>query len=457
MIKSLYVRLVLTFLAVVTIAMIASAYITSQLYRTPIAESVQKQTVQLGRDVALLYQKMPPDEFDAYFRENIAVKAFQFAIYRDDGSVKTYGPDADMIPKTISTDLQQKVLQGGVQRTDIPHLEHRNPDALLVGIPFQQGGHRYALFVRPYFAAQAEQINEALTIVPLIALAIGSLLILIASRYLVRPLKAMTQATRRLARGDFDVRIPFKRRDELGELATSFNSMAQELKQLEQMRQEFVSNVSHEIQSPLTSIRGFSIALRDKSLPEAERERYLDIIRTESERLSRLSENLLRLAALEADHHPYHPREYALDEQLRQTIITAEPQWAAKRLDIDLDLPPTVITADQDLLGQVWINLLTNAIRYTPEGGRIIVAIATSDTDTHVTLQDTGVGIPPDEQPRIFQRFYKVDKSRHRDQSGSGLGLSIAKKIIDLHQGEITLHSEPNQGTTFQIKLPSPF
>lgn len=288
-----------------------------------------------------------------------------------------------------------------------------------------------------------------------IELAAGSVFILIGARYLVNPLKLMTRASRRIAKGDFNISLDWRRRrDELGELAASFTEMARELKQLERMRQDFVSNVSHEIQSPLTSIAGFSKVLQQRQMAEEERGEYLRIIETEAQRLSRLSENLLKLASLESEHHPFHPQTYDLDEQLRSVILTMEPIWSAKDLELDLELPPVKAHGDADQLSQVWMNLIGNALKFTPEGGTVRVGLKSGVDKVQVKVRDTGIGISEEDQAHIFERFYKADRSRTSTNGGSGLGLSIVKKIIELHGGTIEVASQPGEGTEFTVTLP---
>jgi signal transduction histidine kinase len=236
-------------------------------------------------------------------------------------------------------------------------------------------------------------------------------------------------------------------------LASSFNHMVKELSQIDQMRQDFVSNVSHEIQSPLTSIRGFSMTLLKVDLPLSDRNRYLTIILTESERLSRLSEDLLKLASLESEHHPFTPSPFRLDNQLRQVVIATEPLWSHKQLDFDLTLQEIVIIADEDQMTQVWTNLIANSIKFTPEGGRVSIELLRQREDIIIRITDSGIGISKTELERIFQRFYKVDKGRDRSFGGSGLGLAIVQKIIALHHGFIQVQSELNQGTTITVTL----
>jgi two-component system phosphate regulon sensor histidine kinase PhoR len=268
------------------------------------------------------------------------------------------------------------------------------------------------------------------------------------------------EALQRVAQGDFSVRVDniLDRHSQndgvISELVNNVNHMALELRQMEAMRQEFISNVSHEIQSPLTSIQGFARALQNDHLTPEERCHYLSIIETESTRLSRITDNLLRLASLEAKHVKFEPKPYRLDRQIRSLILACEPQWAAKEIDMDVSLDELEITADEDLLSQVWINLIANSIKFTPAHGRIGIALQRRGRSLVFKITDTGIGISEEDQAHIFERFYKADKSRTRSSDGgSGLGLSIAQKIVAMHAGTIAVESRLGAGTTFAVSL----
>src|ERR1041384_2819261 len=265
-------------------------------------------------------------------------------------------------------------------------------------------------------------------------------------------------AMEKIARGDFSVRLTneFEDNQMVSQLANSVNKMALELDQMENMRQEFISNVSHEIQSPLTSIRGFAQALENDRLSPEDRHHYLSVIQAESTRLSRITEDLLQLATLESDQVHMEPKTYRLDKQIRSLILVCEPQWAEKKLDMQVDLEEVQIHADEDLLSQVWINLIHNSIKFTPEGGKVCIELYQENGHAEFKIKDTAPGISDGDQKRIFERFYKADKSRTRSKGGSGLGLSIAKKIVDLHSGTIAVESKIGVGTTFIVSLPNP-
>ena len=265
---------------------------------------------------------------------------------------------------------------------------------------------------------------------------------------------AMTQ----ISKGNYNVKLEHElehtKNHPFGKFVKGINDMAIELNELEQMRQEFISNVSHEIQSPLASISGFAKVLKRSELTQTERERYLDIIETESLRLARLSDNLLKLTSIESEHHPFEVKAYRLDQQIRKIILSCEPQWVAKSLVLDVSLEEVEIFADEELLSQAWVNLIHNSIKFTPNGGGLAIGLYRREEQVEVTITDSGIGIREDELDQVFERFYKADKSRNRTAGGSGLGLSITKEIIDMHKGTIFVQSKEADGTTFIITLP---
>lgn len=264
----------------------------------------------------------------------------------------------------------------------------------------------------------------------------------------------LLNALTRIAQGDFDVFIEIRDDFHYTDIAEGINKIAKELGSMEQLRQDFISNVSHEIQSPLTSISGFAALLKNAELSAEQKNHYLDIIEAESKRLSALSDNLLKLSALENGGEPLSFLEFRLDKQLEDVALMLEPQWSAKDIVLEVEMERVIIQGDAGLLSQVWVNLLHNAIKFTPAGGEIRVVLTADETHGFCRISDTGIGIAPEDQIHIFERFYKVDKSRDRSHGGNGLGLSLAKKIVELHEGEIIPQSEVGQGTTFTVMLP---
>ncbi|URJ45761.1 HAMP domain-containing sensor histidine kinase [Paenibacillus polymyxa] len=273
----------------------------------------------------------------------------------------------------------------------------------------------------------------------------------------------MIDALKRISQGDFHINLDWdlggrngkhRRPHPYVQLVDSINDMAANLKAMEKLREEFISNVSHEIGSPLTSIIGFAKALKDENLDREQRDRYLTIIETECIRLSKLSDNLMKLAILDSERHLFRPSLYRLDKQLISLILACEPQWEAKKIDMIVEVDIVEVNADEDLMSQVWVNLLHNAIKFTPQGGSISISLSSNGDQAVICIADTGQGINEQDQQRIFERFYKADQSRARTVGGSGLGLSIAHKITEMHTGSISVSSKVGEGTVFTVMLP---
>lgn len=424
MIRSLYVRITATFLVIVLLSIGIAFLFTNQLFKRDARGQLPNQMEKAIDRIEQLYAVSKPASMKAFLEEMSALQGQSIIAVSSSNRLVTVGERSELIVERLTYAQLAKVFGGSTVRLDIFNREEGEPPSPpAFGKLVQFGNEKWALFVQPdRFPQNSNFIWTAVTLLVTL-LVVGSVLILVAARYLVRPLKMMTNAATRMSEGDFTVRLPVRRGDELGELAEGMNKMALSLSQLEMMRQDFVSNVSHEIQSPLTSIGGFAEALRSKDVTEAERDRYISIIKQESMRLSRLSENLLHLASLDSQHHPFHPQPYRLDRQLRDIVLACEPHWIAKRQTVELLMEETVITADRDQLNQVWMNLFANSMKFTPEGGKIFFSLSEQDGFVIVRISDTGIGISEEDRERVFERFYKGDASRDRSQGGSGLGL----------------------------------
>ncbi|WP_239619098.1 sensor histidine kinase [Cohnella mopanensis] len=452
--KTLYVRVVLTFLIVIVISLISSLLLALALFQNDLNATGKNDMIAAGDRMIRVYEQTNPPDLDAFMGNMAELVSYTLRLYDDNGGMNSYIPTKGKEAEEINPESVRKVLQGERYRSQ------GKDSGTFIGLPFTSEGKRYALFLQSSSKNEITIIRLLLAIL-FMMLTIGSLCILVAGRYLVKPLQAMTEVTKRLAKGDFEVELKINRGDELGTLSRSINDMAREIKQMERMRQDFVSNVSHEIQSPLTSISGFAKALKDGNLviEEDDRVQYLDIIVTESDRLSRLGDNLLKLASLESDHHPFETESFNLNEQIRQIIVACEPQWSAKSICVAIESPSGAgvrISADRDQLNQVWMNLLGNAIKFTPRAGQVLIAISRPHAhEIAVAISDSGIGIAPEDLSSIFERFYKADKSRALDRNGNGLGLAISRKIVARHHGSIGVDSTVGLGTTFTVTLPA--
>lgn len=450
MVNTLYVRVVVTFILVIVISITTAFYITFSFYQKRVLSELEEEMIQAGKGIIQLQKTMGQENLEGYFAA-ISNSTFTIALYSEDGEGKVFGKNT-IEPMVTPSDVQ-KVLNGGIYR--VKSTEKRLLKKVAIGLPFQVEKKRYALFLKPIIIDRVDFIKDALITVLIYVLIIGSLLYLIAAFLLVNPIKKLTALTTKIAKGDFQQIKSIKRKDEIGELARSFNKMTTELMKLETLRKEFISNVSHDLQSPLTSIRGFAVALKENEFSKEQRDHYLTIIQKESERLATLTENLLKLSVLENKGSLLEKEKFRLDQQIRQVFLSHQPQWLKKNLELNLEnLKKVEIEADRLQLEQVWHNLLTNSIKYSNNCSEIKVEVKEIQSKVHVVFSDTGVGIPEKDLPYIFERFYKVDKARTRSSQGNGLGLAIVKKIIDLHEGEIFIKSEYGIGTSIHILLP---
>lgn len=290
----------------------------------------------------------------------------------------------------------------------------------------------------------------------LLAVAMALLLTFVLSRHILAPVKALTHAARRLGEGDFSQRVHTGDKGEVGELARSFNSMADDLERAEQLRRNMVADVAHELRTPLSNLSGYLEAIRDGMIkPDTDNIRSLD---EEASTLSRLVDDLQELSLADASKLKLVFRPEAVSNLIKQAVAALQPQAAAKGLTIAASLPDQLplLSMDAHRIGQALRNLLENAVAHTGRGDSITVTAWQEANQIKISVADTGEGIPAEDLPNIFERFYRVDRSRTRGTGGSGLGLTIARRMVEAHGGRIEAESEPGKGSTFTIALPVP-
>ncbi|MCJ8010804.1 HAMP domain-containing histidine kinase [Paenibacillus sp. KQZ6P-2] len=449
MIKSINLKILLIFIVALAVGFGLSIPITAYLLQNPITQSIRNEYAMRSGLIADVYSRLAPTERGPYLKQLSEKQKVSLWVYDRNGLRYVYGHASN--PNLTGEDIN--LVQEGVEvvrRTSVLPM----PTSLYMGFPLQTADEQLTLVIHPE-SANMDFVFTIMGTFILIALTIGSFKFVLFTRVVVKPLKALTAATKKVAKGDYNIALQTKSKDELGVLSEQFQQMAHELSQIERMRQEFVSNVSHELQTPLASISGFVSILQKDGLDEAEQLRCLNIIRNESMRLSRLSENMLRLATIDSNHYPFHPALVRLDRQLRRIVVATEPQWAAKRLNIHLELPKTAIHADEDLLSQVWLNIFSNSIKFTPEGGDISIELQSGHGEIGVVFRDTGIGIAEEDRKRVFERFYMADKSHNREAGGSGLGLAIVKRVVELHDGWVEIDIAAGKGTAVTVFLPA--
>ncbi|MBS4213580.1 MULTISPECIES: HAMP domain-containing sensor histidine kinase [Neobacillus] len=456
--KTLYVKFIVITIGMMLISFILAFVISNIYYQQKLKPYNDDKNTKVALDIAAFAEAHPEISLTEYLK-SITKVGYQIYLVDKDGNRTFFGdPFRD---KSLPVSTQQDVLKGDIfhgmlhfpQETFVTGFfadELKNT----IGVPLQHKGRSYALFIRPDIKFLFNEMHILFGWILVLAITLTIVMVLINTKYLVKPISNLTKATKSLANGDFNVELDSTRHDELGELSDSFSRMARKLAQMEDMRKEFISNISHDIQSPLSNIKGYTNLLENQSLSKEEREQYLSIINGEISRLSTLTKQLLLLASLDRNEDILRKNPFNVGAQIKELV--RNHQWAINEKEIMLSysLPDIEIVGDPSMLNTVWDNLLSNAMKYNRPNGTIDISIEKRGQSVYVTFDDTGIGMNNLELDRIFDRFYRADKARTRTIEGTGLGLSIVKTIIDLHSGHIQVSSKENEGTTFIVELP---
>ncbi len=286
------------------------------------------------------------------------------------------------------------------------------------------------------------------------AVLVGTVVSALVGHKMTQPMNRLSEALKEIARGNFNVRMRVdKGLPEVREMQRNFNVMAQELSGIETLRNDFVVNVSHEFKTPIAAIEGYATLLQNGGLTEADREEYTRLIIQSTQKLSMLTSNILRLSKLENQEIVPSKTRFSLDEQLRQALLLLEGEWSKKALELDIELMPVMFYGNEELLLQVWLNLLGNAIKFTPCRGMVAVQLTERAEQVTVTVSDTGIGISAEVQSHVFEKFYQGDHTRAAE--GNGLGLALVKRIITLCGGRISVKSAIGEGACFTVTLPN--
>ena len=319
---------------------------------------------------------------------------------------------------------------------------------------------RGAVFIQT--PAQEIEVRAGTLLLPVLGVVLGFCILaggalLLYLRRILHPVSVLSGAAKAMSEGNFSVRAPEGKATcpEIAELSASFNTMAEKLSQLEESRREFVANVSHELRSPITAISGYVEGMRDGTIGQEDYPQYLTIVSDETTRLKNLIGDLLKLSRLEKDDAALNKTNFDICELLSRVLLHRTGDLEAKKMDVECDFAPEpcMVSADESRIEQVAVNLLDNAIKFTPDGGVIRMSVRVNQGICTVIVQDNGVGISPEDRPHIFERFYTADKA-HTSGKGTGLGLSICQRIMEMHGQKITLMDTGDEaGAAFAFTL----
>ena len=391
-----------------------------------------------------------------------AVSDVQFMICDVEGQV-LLSTDATLNGKSVTMpqDMTEEILDKGfvTRRSELNGLYDSRH--LVVGVPAVNStsgktvGVVYAFSTTTSMDTLWQGFAGLFIMTAFVVLMISVMAASVTTMQQIQPIREMVQATRRYAEGDFDIRMnDYGRRDEIGELAASFNNMAESLQQTERQRREFIANISHELKTPMTTIAGYTDGILDGTIPPEKEKQYLQIISDESRRLSRMVRRMLDVSQLQVMDPLKNGNHFDLCESMRRVLISMEKKITDRHLDVDADIPeePILVLGDNDMITQVIYNLLENATKFAREGSTLYLGVTTIDGKARVTVRNVGDTIPAEELPLLFDRFHKSDKSRSEDKDGVGLGLYIVKTILEQHKEKINVTSE-NGVTTFTFSL----
>lgn len=312
-------------------------------------------------------------------------------------------------------------------------------------------GHYYSNELEPFnFELFPKHFNEY--VFAMLSAIIGYVLYLFSLRMFINPIKDIYHSITLISKGDYSVRIQPKGFRAIRVVAKRINVMAQELDATETIRNDLVNNFSHELKTPLASIAGFAKLIKTHNLPDDSREEYIDIIINESERMSNLSRDILSLTALNNMSILPNVEEFNLSEQIRLVAVILKDKWEEKNITLSFEFDEFTVNGNKDMLQQIWINLLDNAIKFSPKNSVITIEIERHDKFISVRVTDEGIGMSEEAIKHAFERFYQADVE-HKTE-GNGIGLAVAKRICELHNGDIYVKSSSSTGTTFEIILP---
>ena len=444
--KSIYSKLIFGFFITIVASFSVAGFVSLRLNDQQIESTVEEDLITTNDYVSKVILNINIENRDDII--DLYAKSSEMAItcYSSSEGYVAYGN------KKYNPTPEQMMAMFKSTNNELSFKHHN--EVLAYGTKNMINGQEYYIYVQKDTSGQKSAIaNSAILILGCVFLT-GSIVFLVIADIIVKPLTRLTNAIKELSNGNYNVRVDNVGQDEISKLNQGFNQMARQLAKQDETRQKFISDISHEFQTPLTSIQGFANILKEEDLPKEQRVKYANIILYNSKRLSSLAKNMLQLTLLDREEIELELTNYSLVEQMNRVISTQENQAMEKNIEIVFEMPKKeiFIEGDEQRLEQVWTNIISNAIKYTNEGGLITITMKKNSKDIEISIEDTGIGMSKEVVSHIFERFYREDKARNVE--GNGLGLAIVKSIVDLHHGKIDILSQVDVGTNFIVRLP---
>lgn len=444
--KSIYSKLIFGFFVTIVASFSVAGFVSLKSNNEQIESTVAEDLISTRDYVKKVLNNKDVQNKDEIIDLYARSSDLSITYYSEDVGYFSYGNKNYNSSKEKIIDLYEKSNQKIVTFS--------NDNILSYGEKCVINGQDYFILVQKDTSDQKNIFTNSVILILGCVFFIGSVVFLVVAEIIVKPITRLTNATKELSNGNYRVRVDTLGEDEISKLNQAFNRMAIQLAKQDETRQKFISDISHEFQTPLTSIQGFANILKEEDLPKEQREKYANIILYNSKRLSSLAKNMLQLTLLDRDEIELELTNYSLVEQLKRVVSTQESIAANKDIEIVFEAPKkdVQLLADEQRLEQVWTNIISNAIKYTNDGGLITITMKRTTKDVEVDIEDTGIGMSKEVISHIFERFYREDKARNIE--GNGLGLAIVKSIVDLHKGKIEVESTVDVGTIIKVKLP---
>jgi len=470
MFTTIFGKIMMLFMAIILISLYISGMLMSQMMRDSYASDNDLQLENIADDAATFIMSYNMGMWtEDYLTEKMVSKARanQSLIWwvKNSGEVVVFGNKSvdDNVDEKLIQDyfykMQESLDKGETVKIETEKHNIFSTPVTTIAKPMlnQTFGNEYVFVHKSQNALNDSlmAIYRQIVLSVAISAVLAIVLTYIFTRYMLRPLSVVTKGARQLARGHFDIWLEVKSKDEIGQLADTFNSLARDLKKNQQTRDSFVANVSHELRSPLTSMQGLVQGVIDGTIPENESLHYLNVVLDETKRLNTLISNMLNLAKMESGQFPMKMEAIEVNELVRRVLITFESKIDVKNLMVEVDFAneKEMAYASKDQIIQVIQNIMDNAIKFADYGGRLRISTLSDKERVFVSINNSGEPIPRSDVPYLFDRFYKGDESHTRVKEGTGIGLSIVKKILEEHRQKIWVESDRIGGTTFTFTL----
>ena len=477
MFRSIFTKYITTFMLIIIVSFVMLASIISTMTVNYYTGTSEEQLSSAANSISYLIQKRLADSGSDTLRDYVISNSAEVGAYfsaltqnYNDMSIFLTDSEGNILASMAFTDSSfgSQKLSSEIM-TEVKNGSYREKGDLggvlmvkrtVLGVPVESGD---GSVIGAAFACTTERSLNTLMLTTVKAIIMTYLWVLLAaliavyfiSDRIISPLKDMGRAAKSFASGKFDVRVPVTGHDEISELAIAFNNMAGSLADLENMRSTFLSNVSHDLRTPMTTISGFIDGLLDGTIPKEKHEYYLRMIGDEVRRLSRLVAALLDVSRIQAGDRKFTMIAFDICEMARVILLSFEQKIDKKQLDVafEMDKENMYVWADHDAIYQILYNICDNGVKFSRDGGKYRIRIIERDKKVFVSVYNDGEGIKPEDLPHVFERFYKGDKSRGLDKTGTGLGLYIAKSIIDAHNEEIWVKSKYGEYCEFIFTL----